>query len=553
MIAANPFDDEDARLQELLKYEILDTSAEQDFDDVVKLASTICNASIGLVTLVDDCRQWFKAKIGWEYTETTKDISFCAHTIHGDGLLEVIDALEDQRFFQNPLVVEGPKVRFYAGFPLVSPRGYKLGSLCVLDHEPRQLSRKQQFALEVLAKYIVQLLELRLKKSNLAETQREHANLREKMHRQQRALTRSQRAARIGMFELDLQTRRLKASEGFCHLFGMKLAPEVDVDAFLQIIHPDDLTGFYAYFNATLQSSSKRFVYDYRCLKKNTKKEIFVRSTGEVVRNEAGEAVQLIGIKQDITEQKWYEKQLEDQNKELLKVNQELDNFVYRVSHDLRAPISSLLGLTEIISGEQELSRIKELLQLVKKTLEKQDKFIRDILDYSRNSRQELRGEPIDFEEILDELFSQFSYPGQLEQVEFTRTVDQEQPFVTDLYRLKIILNNLVSNAFKYLKPKREKSFVHVAVQAGSAGATIVVKDNGIGIEEKYLQKVFDMFFRATDMHPGSGLGLYIVKETVAKLKGEVTMESQAGEGTTVKVWLSDLSRLDSRKSTAKE
>lgn len=536
MITTKFFDDEEARLQELLKYDILDTPQEHDFEDVVKLAANVCNASIGLVTFVDDCRQWFKAKTGWEYQETSKDISFCAHTIHSARYMEIKDTLEDERFMRNPLVLDGPKVRFYAGVPIVSPAGYKLGTLCVLDKKPRQLTEQQQFALEVLAKYIMQLLELRLKKLSLAASKKEHESLREKVHIQQRALTRAQRAALIGMFELDLKSNRMKISEGFCHLFGMKLEPEVSVEECLKLIHPKDLPGMNAYFDSIINGSGKRFTYDYRCRKKNTKREIYIRTTGEAVRNEKGETIQLIGIKQDITEQRWYEMQLEDQNRELLKVNHELDNFVYRVSHDLRAPISSLLGLAEIISGEQDISKVKELLLLVKKTLEKQDRFIKDILDYSRNSRQEVQSEQIDFNELLEEIFSQYAYSSQLEKVEYSFTVDQEVSFETDQYRLRVVLNNLVSNAFKYLKYYKENAFVRVRVKVHPASATIVVEDNGIGIDPKHLDKVFNMFYRATDQQPGSGLGLYIVKETISKLQGEISLASQQGVGTTVTV-----------------
>ena len=438
MMASRFFNDENARLQELQRYDILDSPEEQDFEDVVKLASYICNASIGLVSFIDDCRQWFKAKVDWDMAETPREISFCAHTIHQDGVLEVRDTLLDTRFDKNPLVLEGPKVRFYAGVPLVSPRGYKLGTLCVLDREPRSLTEKQEFALDVLAKYIVQLLELRLKKQSLAASRQEHENLREKMHRQERALTRAQRAARIGMFEMDLDSKRMKVSEGFCHLFGIKLAQELSADEYESLIHPDDQPGLYTYFERSLKSTSKRFVYDYRCLKKNTKKEIYVRSTGEIVRSADGSAVQLIGVKQDITEQKWYEKQLEDQNAVLLKVNQELDNFVYRVSHDLRAPISSLLGLITITTAEDDINKIKELLLLAKKTLEKQDKFIKDILDYSRNSRQELQVEEVLLEDLIQDIFSPFTLSSQYEKVEYSLDLDLTAPFFTDQYRPQI-------------------------------------------------------------------------------------------------------------------
>ncbi|AHM60615.1 signal transduction histidine kinase [Flammeovirgaceae bacterium 311] len=538
MVATVTFDEEDARLQELLRYAILDTPQEQEFEDVVKLVSYICNASIGLVTFVDECRQWFKAKVGWEHFETSREIAFCAHTILGDGILEVPDTLLDERFKNNPLVTASPRVRFYAGVPLVSPRGYKLGTLCVLDQEPRKLTDKQIFGLVVLGKYIVKLLELRLNKHNLEVSQQQHESLQEEMQRQHLALTRAQSAASIGIFELDVKSKLIQVSEGFANLFGLNIAGEYQTEEVLSCIHSDDREDFNEYFSYILNSREKRLVYEYRCNKKDSAREVCIRTTGEVIRDKKGQALKVIGVKQDITEQKGYEKLLENQNAELMKVNQELDNFVYRVSHDLRAPISSLLGLVELIDAEQDIDNIKELLLLVKKTLEKQDKFIKDILDYSRNARQELQSEKIDFHELLAEVFSPFTY---IQKVAYEYEVEQEAPFFTDNYRLGIILNNLVSNAFKYLKSGREDAYVKVHVTLTQTHATIVVEDNGIGIEQKHHDKIFNMFYRATDQHPGSGLGLYIVKETVSRLKGSISVESERSYGTTVTVRLPNL------------
>lgn len=548
MLGANLFDREAARLKALEEYEILDTPEEQDFEDVVKLASNICNASIGLITFVDDCRQWFKAKVGLEKVgvgvrETAKDISFCAHTIHGDNLMEVEDTLKDERFTGNPLVLEGPKIRFYAGVPLITPRGHKLGTLCVLDCQPRTLTKQQQFALEVLAKYIIQLLELRIKKKNLVLAQKDHKSLKEKMQRQERTLARIQRAARIGMFEFDIAVDSLKISEGFCDLFGIKPTSQINKTQYLELVHPDDLPGFKNYLNSLQKGTARRFTYDYRCNKKRKGQHIHIRTIGEVVRNEKAEPMQLIGIKQDITRQKWYEQQLEEQNAELMKVNEELDNFVYRVSHDLRAPIASLLGLAEIIDGEEDINKVHELLLLVKKTLEKQDKFIKDILDYSRNSRQEIQAEIIDFHKLLEDIFSEYTFVPQYKQVEFGYIVVQDVFFMTDLYRLRVILNNLISNAFKYLQYHKENAFVKVKVNADAAKAIIEVADNGTGIPANHLPKIFEMFYRATDQQPGSGLGLYIVKETISKLKGEVSIESQQGEGSVFRVSLPNLAK----------
>jgi PAS domain S-box-containing protein len=540
MVATITFDEEDARLQELLRYAILDTPQEQEFEDVVKLVSYICDASIGLVTFVDECRQWFKAKVGWEQFETSREIAFCAYTIMGDDILEVPDTLLDERFKNNPLVISGPRVRFYAGVPLVSPRGYKLGTLCVLDQKPRNLSEKQLSGLRVLGRYIIKLLELRLNKQNLVVSQQQHESLQLEMQRQQHALSRAQNAASIGMFELDLKSKLIHASEGFANLFGLEVSEAYPSDEVLACIHPDDQPAFYEYFNNFLKSKEKRLVYEYRCNRKNSTRELCIRTTGEVIRDKKGAPIKIIGIKQDITEQKGYEKQLEDQNSELTKVNQELDNFVYRVSHDLRAPISSLLGLVEVISGEQDINSIKELLLLVKKTLEKQDKFIKDILDYSRNARQQVQSVEIDFNVLLEEVFSPYVY-NKPDKAEYLFEVEQDAPFFTDDYRLLIILNNLVSNAFKYLKLNREDSYVKANVTVKQGKATIVVEDNGIGIEKKHQEKVFNMFYRATDQHPGSGLGLYIVKETVSKLKGSVNIESEGGYGTTITVELPNL------------
>lgn len=156
-----PFN-ESKRLKALKDYRILDTSAEKEFDELVQLAAQVCKVPISLISLIDSDRQWFKAKVGLEVNETPRDLAFCAHAIHSDDMLIIKDAQEDERFSGNPLVKLDPKIRFYAGKPLVNPDGYRLGTLCTIDVEPREFSQEQQFALETLAKQVVKLLDLRL-------------------------------------------------------------------------------------------------------------------------------------------------------------------------------------------------------------------------------------------------------------------------------------------------------------------------------------------------------------------------------------------------------
>src|SRR5258708_20848808 len=148
-------------LKVLWEYDVLDTVPEEIFDDLTELAAQICDAPIALITLVDEPRQWFKSKVGVSVNETSRDISFCSHAINQPGLFIVPDATKDDRFADNPLVTSDPKVRFYAGAPLVTPDGYALGTLCVIDKVPRTLRPDQKRALQILSRHVISQLELR--------------------------------------------------------------------------------------------------------------------------------------------------------------------------------------------------------------------------------------------------------------------------------------------------------------------------------------------------------------------------------------------------------
>lgn len=162
--------DEEERLRILRRYKIIDSGSDQVFDDLTALAAHICQAPIALISLIDEDRQWFKSKVGLATSETSRDISFCAHAILQPSLFIVEDALSDERFATNPLVLADPEIRFYAGAPLVSPEGHALGTLCVIDNKPRQMSPEHRQALSVLSRHVSAQLELRRKTAELTES-----------------------------------------------------------------------------------------------------------------------------------------------------------------------------------------------------------------------------------------------------------------------------------------------------------------------------------------------------------------------------------------------
>jgi signal transduction histidine kinase len=224
---------------------------------------------------------------------------------------------------------------------------------------------------------------------------------------------------------------------------------------------------------------------------------------------------------------------LEQQNRELVKTNAELDRFVYSASHELRSPLTSVMGLISIARmNEKDKGQLK-LMDMMQTSVERLDIFIQDIVNYSGNSRMDLAEEKIDFEAVIAECIEQLRYMPEVENVSIFTEVLGDCEFLSDRKRISVIINNLLSNALKYQKPDEDKPYIHVIVNVSPEVALITISDNGSGIPREYQDKIFNMFYRATERKPGTGLGLYIVKEIVDRLEGKVHVESEPGKGST--------------------
>jgi signal transduction histidine kinase len=227
------------------------------------------------------------------------------------------------------------------------------------------------------------------------------------------------------------------------------------------------------------------------------------------------------------------EAKITDQNRELIKINGELDRFVYSTSHDLRAPLSSVQGLIHLTEMSESLPEIKSYIGMMKERVIHLDKFITDISDYSRNSRVEIAQSKIQIKKaVRDSLENLRFYPGS-NNVKVELHVPDDLFIISDETRLQMVLSNLISNSFKYRNANGQEPFVNIMAKTiSSATIQIAISDNGIGIPAAHLPRIFDMFFQAHENSKGSGLGLYIVKETIQKIKGTISVESQDGKGT---------------------
>lgn len=246
----------------------------------------------------------------------------------------------------------------------------------------------------------------------------------------------------------------------------------------------------------------------------------------------------------DVTERKKTER-------ELVQRNHELDSFVYRASHDLKAPLNSLMGLIEILKSESKEASLLTYLSLMDKSVIKLDTFIKNLTDFSKVARSEIRNQAVDFREIIQEVLEGLRYMQHADRVLRKIAITGDIPFHGDNFHIGIVMGNLLSNAVKYQDLRKPESWLSVTVDIRTDRALITVEDNGVGIPEEHKGRIFELFYRATNQSFGSGLGLYITRNAVEKMNGTVQLESTEGVGTKFTVMLPN-HVMQAKEATAK-
>ena len=325
---------------------------------------------------------------------------------------------------------------------------------------------------------------------------------------------------------LDDKGNVVQINEGFEELFGFSVE-ELKGHGLNAYIVPEELEAEGNDLNSLITSYKVIRIETVRRRKDGEMLSLIVY--GVPVHME-DKTIGIFGVYVDITEQKKIEKELKIRNTEL-------DNFVYKVSHDLRAPLSSILGLVNLANMPGNTDNPGTYMSLIGRKVEQLDHFISDVLSHSKNLKQDITIEKVDLKQIIAGTFTDLSYLRTAEVVN-TEIDIQGGDFYTDRWRLAEIFRNLISNAIKYRRMDIDQPTVRVTVRINEQEADISFSDNGIGIEPDKLLNIFEMFYRASTQSDGSGLGLYIVKNAVEKLGGQIDVFSRPLQGTEFKIIL---------------
>lgn len=413
MTPAAPTSNERERLAALERYEVLDTPAETEFDDLTSLAAHICGTPIALISLVDAHRQWFKSKVGLDATETPREVSFCGHAIQLPHLMEVPNAREDFIFYDNPLVTGEPEIRFYAGMPLATADGQNLGTLCVMDRVPRQLTTVQRDALRRLGRQVMNQMDLRLTTQRLTAANSE-------LHQMEERARLVVEAAPNAMVMVDDKERITLVNSKAEKLFGYSrdelLGQPVEMLSPIRYrrASPEDVSGFFSAPEPGSMSGSRDLTG-----RRKDGTEVPIEIGLNPLTTSAGAFVLASII--DLTARKRTRKQINRLNRALKRQARQLDvaehdltDFVSIVSRDLQAPLRGIGSLANWLvtdSANKLNGASREQLNLLATKIRRLSTVIDRILISPRADRRREKRAAVRFKSPVKNTVDLFALP----------------------------------------------------------------------------------------------------------------------------------------------
>lgn len=340
----------------------------------------------------------------------------------------------------------------------------------------------------------------------------------------------------IGIWELEFPDDNVVWSDLLYKIYGFEKDEDLmRNEMWRKVLHPDDREAVLMRLESIINGENGVIHDEYRIIRANDQSERLVECLTIAERDERGNLIRLVGSVKDVTDVKQYQNSILFQNEELKKINLELDNFVYSISHDLRSPLLSIKGILSLLMHDNQLTDDgKRFLSMADVSIGRLDGTIQEILEYSRNSRLDLKPESFDLEEMVQTVFDDLKF-STTDSLSLFIHVDGSSQVLLDKARVNVLLKNIIGNSVKYRRSDVDAE-IRVNIINENKMAHIVVSDNGEGIASEHQQKIFDMFFRGTSNSVGTGLGLYICKEIVNKMNGTIDVSSQRGIGTTMKI-----------------
>ena len=518
-------DTEAQRLAKLHSYGVLDTLPQTAFNDIVALASSICGTPVALISLIDRDRQWFKAKTGIDVEQTGRDIAFCAHAIlQPQQVMVVEDARQDERFRDNPLLEGELGLRFYAGAPIVTDDGHALGTVCVIDTQPRQLSPAAEESLRILSRLVVNLLE------HEKERHAEEARQREEARRARDVLMAMAVSTLDLIAYIDRDERYQAVNQTWLTYWGCDESKVIGM-------HVRDRVGPAVYENEIAplirRALSGELVRYQHLVRFHERGPRFMEISLMPDTDDSGTVRGLILRSHDIHLQHEREQELKEALSALEQRTLEQQRFIQVLSHDLREPVNAVRNFSTLLTTDhlQELSApAQRYLGFVTKGGERMSRMLDDLTDLLQLDGYTPKVVDMDtralVSQVMEELHEAIEQSGAL------ITTGPLDTLRADPALLRIVLFNYIGNALKFRHQDRPPQ-IHIETVPVDDGMELSVTDHGLDIPEDQQAGIFDMFRRlhTRQRFDGAGLGLSLCRRIAQLHGGRVTLHSTLGRG----------------------